>query len=372
VNEPRAQTRWVVAGGGTGGHVTPALALAERIEGRGDAVLFMGSERGLEKRLVPEAGYELVALPAQQIMGRGLLGRATASLAMLRATASAWRRLGKARSQIVVSVGGYASVPAVLAARLRRIPVALVEPNAIPGRANLLGARIAERIYVQFGAAAEAFARRTQGDRVRVWGIPLRTRLIDAFASIERRSPQAPFRLLVFGGSQGARQINDAMIDASTRLDVAKIAIFHQTGAADRERVAEAYAKAGIDAEVVAFTDDMPERYAWADLALCRSGALTVAELALAGLPALLVPYPFAADDHQTANALALADVEAAQVLGSDACSGAELARTLEALFGDPAALEKMGIAAATLAHRDAAQRIVEDCADIASAQGGR
>jgi UDP-N-acetylglucosamine--N-acetylmuramyl-(pentapeptide) pyrophosphoryl-undecaprenol N-acetylglucosamine transferase len=366
------QTRWVVAGGGTGGHVTPALALAERIEARGDAVLVMGSEHGLERRLVPEAGYELVALPAQQIMGRGLLGRLAASVAMLRAIVTAWRRLGKAQSQIVVSVGGYASFPAVLAARMRRIPIALVEPNAIPGRANLAAARFAARIFVQFDAAAEVFARRVPGDRVRVWGIPLRTRLIDAFASVERRSPQAPFRLLVFGGSQGAKQINDAMIEAAARLDPAKIEIFHQTGAADRERVAAAYATAGVEAAVVAFTDDMPDRYAWADLALCRSGALTVAELALAGLPALLVPYPYAADDHQTANALALAEVDAARVFGADSFSADDLVRTLEEFFDDPAKLESMGAAASKLAHRDAARRIVEDCAALTTHRAGR
>jgi UDP-N-acetylglucosamine--N-acetylmuramyl-(pentapeptide) pyrophosphoryl-undecaprenol N-acetylglucosamine transferase len=368
-----AQTRWVVAGGGTGGHVTPALALAERIEARGDAILFMGSQRGLEQRLVPEAGYELVALPVQQVMGRGLLGRIAAVPAMLRSCAAAWRLLGKAQTDVVVSVGGYASVPAVIAARMRRVPVALVEPNAVPGRANRAAARFAERLYVQFDAAAEVFARHAPSDRIRVWGIPLRTRLIAAFAAEPaRRFPDAPFRLLVFGGSQGARQINEAMIEAATRLDAARITIFHQTGAADRERVAEAYAKAGIEAEVVDFTDDMPDRYAWADLALCRSGALTVAELALAALPALLVPYPFAADDHQTANAFALAEVDAARVLDSRSFSADDLVRVLGELFADPSKLESMGVAAGKLARRDAAQRIVEDCAAMVAQRAGR
>jgi UDP-N-acetylglucosamine--N-acetylmuramyl-(pentapeptide) pyrophosphoryl-undecaprenol N-acetylglucosamine transferase len=352
--------------------VTPALALAERIEARGDSVVFMGSERGLERRLVPEAGYELVALPAQQIMGRGLFGRVAAVVAMLRSCAAAWRRLGRSRADVVVSVGGYASVPAVIAARLRRVPVALVEPNAIPGRANRAAARFARRIYVQFDAAAEIFGHHVPGDRIRVWGIPLRTRLIDAFASEPaRRLPEAPFRLLVFGGSQGARQINEAMIEASAQLGAARVRVFHQTGEADRERVAEAYAKAGVEAEVVAFTNDMPSRYAWADLALCRSGALTVAELALAALPAILVPYPYAADDHQTANARALSDVGAARLLDSRSFSASDLVQVLTELFAAPSKLQTMTVAAGKLAHRDAARRIVEDCAALVAPQAG-
>jgi len=343
--------------------VTPALALAERIQARGEAVLFMGSERGLETRLVPEAGIELAALPAQQIMGRSLARRLAAAPAILRACAAAWRLLGAFGCDIVISVGGYASVPAVAAAWLRRIPVVIVEPNAVPGRANRASARIARRVFVQFDDAAQVFARSARRDRIRAPGIPLRRQLVETFrANPPRRPPTPPFHLLVFGGSQGARQINEAMIEAVQSWDAEDLAIFHQTGAADRERVAEAYAKAGIAASVVDFERDMPSRYRWADLAVCRSGALTVAELTMAALPAVFVPYPHAADDHQAANARALARAGAARVLDSRSLTGERLAAELRDLFAAPRELQSMSGAAAKLARPDAAEQIIEDC----------
>jgi UDP-N-acetylglucosamine--N-acetylmuramyl-(pentapeptide) pyrophosphoryl-undecaprenol N-acetylglucosamine transferase len=363
--------RWVVAGGGTGGHVTPALALAERITARGDAVLVLGAERGLEARLVPEAGFELVTLPARQLMGRRLVDRLRALPAMGAACGAAWRVLGRRGAEIVVSVGGYASVPAVVAAALRRLPLALLEPNAVPGRANRAAARFARRIFVQFDAAAEVFAGSVGRERVRSTGIPLRSALIEAFGdAAPRRRPAPPFRLLVFGGSQGARQINQAMIEAAAGLDPDLLEIFHQAGEADRQPLAAAYAAAGLRAEVVAFEPDMPSRYRWADLALCRSGALTVAELALAGLPALLVPYPHAADDHQLANAKALDDAGAARVLAARPLAPQEVAGAIRAAFERPAELQAMGARAAGLARPDAAERIVEECAALIA--GGR
>ncbi|MGH0028499.1 MAG: undecaprenyldiphospho-muramoylpentapeptide beta-N-acetylglucosaminyltransferase [Myxococcota bacterium] len=357
--------RWVVAGGGTGGHVTPALALAERIRARGDDVLLLGSDRGLEKKLVPDAGFELVTLPAGQVMGRGLRDRVGAALAIARGTWAARRLLAERRIEIVVSVGGYAAVPAVVGALLRRLPVALVEPNAMPGRANRLFAGRAKRIFVQFREAAERLAR--PGDpRVLEPGIPLRSELVRAFADAPpRQAPSRPLRLLVFGGSQGARQINEAMIALAPSLDPAAFTVVHQTGEADRERVAAAWAEAGVSAEVVAFAPDMPRRYREADLAVCRAGALTVAELAMAGLPALLVPYPFAADDHQAANARALADAGAAQVLDARPLAHDDLAKRLEAFAAAPESLAAMGEAASKLARPDAAERIVEACAAL-------
>ena len=266
----------------------------------------------------------------------------------------------------MVSVGGYASVPAVTAAVLRRLPIALVEPNAIPGRANRMAARFARRVFLGFEAAAAAFDS-PQREPARISGIPLRRALVDAFSSqAERRTPAAPFRLLVFGGSQGARQLNDAMVEAAPALG-RDIQVFHQTGAADQERVAQAYATAGVSAEVVAFEPDMPRRYAWADLALCRSGALTVAELELAGLPALLVPYPYAADDHQRANARALADSGAGRLL--DTPLGA-LAGVLQGVFESPDELVAMGRKARALARPEAAERIVAECAALLADAG--
>jgi UDP-N-acetylglucosamine--N-acetylmuramyl-(pentapeptide) pyrophosphoryl-undecaprenol N-acetylglucosamine transferase len=357
---------WVVAGGGTGGHVTPALALAERIAIAGGDVRVIGSEHGLETRLVPAAGIPLVALPSQQLMGRGPLSRLLALLPMLRACVTAWREIGRPRADIVISVGGYASVPAVVAATLRRIPLVLVEPNAVPGRANRAAARFARRVFVQFRAAADGFSHSVSRDRVRETGIPLRLLLVAAFRDRPpRRRPEPPIRLLVFGGSQGARQINEAMMAALPLLREAGVDIVHQTGAADRERVAAAYAEAGLDAEIVDFEADMPARYRWADLALCRSGALTVAELAMAGLPAVFVPYPYAADDHQAANAQALAAAGAARVLDGRSLTPERLATALRELFAEPSVLLSMSGAAAKLARPDAAEEILAECAAL-------
>ena len=355
---------WVVAGGGTGGHVTPALALAEQIRKRGDKVLLVGAERGLETRLVPEAGFDLLALSAQPIYGRSLSTRVGTIPATVQACWSAWKTLGSFGADFAISVGGYASMPAVIAATLRQIPIAIVEPNAMPGRANRAAARLAKLIFVQFEQATAIFAEAGAADRVRNTGVPLREKLVATFAGEQsRRIAEPPFRLLVTGGSQGASQINDAMIEASAQLDASRIEIFHQAGEADRERTEAAYRAAGLRAEVVAFEPDMPARYRWADLALCRSGALTVAELALAGLPALLVPYPFAADDHQTANAAALVAAGAARMLDENPLGGERVAGVLREAFEAPEQLSAMGDSAAKLARPDAATRIVEDCA---------
>jgi len=357
--------RWVVAGGGTGGHVTPAIALAEQIRARGDEVLLVGTERGLETRLVPEAGFDLLALSAQPIYGRSLPARMRAIPATVRACWSAWQTIGSFDAEFVISVGGYASMPAVIAAALRQIPIAIVEPNAMPGRANRAAARMAKFIFVQFEQATAIFAEAGAADRVRNTGVPLREKLVATFAGERsRRVAEPPFRLLVTGGSQGARQINDAMIEAAPLLEASRFEIFHQTGEADRERTETAYRVAGLNAEVVTFESDMPSRYRWADLALCRSGALTVAELALAGLPALLVPYPFAADDHQSANAAALVSAGAARMLDENPLSGERVAKLLREVFEVPNQLAAMGDSAAKLARPDAATRIVADCAE--------
>jgi UDP-N-acetylglucosamine--N-acetylmuramyl-(pentapeptide) pyrophosphoryl-undecaprenol N-acetylglucosamine transferase len=362
--------RWVVAGGGTGGHVTPALALAERIAARGEPVVLLGTERGLERRLVPAAGFELVTLPARQLTGKALTSQLRAGPALLLACASAWRMLGQRRIDLVLSVGGYASVPAVVAAALRRLPIAVVEPNAIPGRANRMAARLATRLFVQFEAAAQRLEASGGAGRVRNAGIPLRSALVAAFAAAPpRRVPSPPWRLLVFGGSQGAQQINQAMLEAIPMLAGTPIEIFHQTGEADRERVAGAYAEVGLRAEVAAFEPEMPRRYRWADVAVCRAGALTVAELCLAALPSVLVPYPHAADDHQRANARALAQAGAARVLEPATLSGKQLAGVLGELFAGPGELSNMSSAAGKRAHPDAADRIVAECAEIAQAR---
>ena len=359
--------RWAITGGGTGGHVTPALALGEVIRERGDDVLFIGSDRGLEARLVPEAGFALVALRSRQVMGRGPAGRLLGIASLLLATLPALRALHRFRADIVISVGGYAALPATLAARLLRRPLILVEPNAIPGRVNRLCARLAALVFTGFESARTRFpALGDAPERVRCVGIPLRRALVEAFRGTrEARTGTRPLHLLVFGGSQGARQLNEAMIEALPRIAEAEIEVFHQTGERDRARVADAYTKSGVDAVVAAFEPDMPARYRWADLALCRAGALTVAELALAGLPALLVPYPYAADDHQRANARELEAAGAARCLEAGALDGERVAREIVGLASEPDALSAMSAAARERGRPRAAEEIVAQCAAL-------
>lgn len=357
---------WAIAGGGTGGHVTPALALAEAARAAGDRVLFVGSQRGLEARLVPEAGFELVALPSQQVMGRSLLGRLRGVTNLLGQLGAARAALRRFEADCVVSVGGYAAMPAVLAAITTRTPLFLVEPNAIPGRVNRFSARFAKRVFVGFDSARARLAGRPGDARIERLGIPVRTALIDAFAKVEARQPDVPpLRLLVFGGSQGARQINQAVMRLLPRLAELPIEIFHQAGELDFDEVSAAYAGFARPAEVVRFEPDMPGRYGWADLALCRAGALTIAELALAGLPALLVPLPSAADDHQTANARALAEAGAAIALDPRPLDEDRLFGELKALCNDAPRLARMSEAARGEARPTAASDIVERCRSL-------
>jgi UDP-N-acetylglucosamine--N-acetylmuramyl-(pentapeptide) pyrophosphoryl-undecaprenol N-acetylglucosamine transferase len=359
-----APRRIVLAGGGTGGHVIPALALGEVLRERGDAVLFLGTRRGLETRLVPAAGFELVALGSRPLVGRSLAERVAAVASLAVATFSAWRALRSFRAELVLSVGGYAAVPVALAAWLTGIPVALLEPNAVPGQANRLAARFARLLFVAFPAAGEALGRGPGDPRLRVSGVPLRRALREAFAS-RSEAPQASAaarRLFVFGGSQGARQINDALLGTLPDLDATRIEIVHQTGESDRARVADAYAKAGFRAEVIAFEPDMASRYLWADLVLCRAGAMTVAELALAGRAALLVPLAHVGGGEQGANARELERAGAALVLDGGRLAGGELSAALRGLLADPARLQRMGACAARLARPEAAQNIVEEC----------
>jgi UDP-N-acetylglucosamine--N-acetylmuramyl-(pentapeptide) pyrophosphoryl-undecaprenol N-acetylglucosamine transferase len=377
--------RWIIAGGGTGGHVTPALALGEALRDAGEPVRFIGTRRGLEQRLVPDAGFELLALDSRPIVGRSIVEQIRAFYALLGATFRARRRLREFGADLVISVGGYASVPAALAALLTGTPVVLVNTDATPGAANRMLARFARRIFVGFEGGRAAFASLTQEDRIRVAGVPLRKDLLSEFRDARSRaprvepkggpaeprrgepgaSPQGPAHLFIFGGSQGARQINDAMIQALPRLDPARIQVVHQTGEADRDRVEAAYAGAAFEAEVIAFERDMPSRYRWADLVLCRAGAISVAELALAGRASLLVPLAHVGGGEQFANARELEHAGAARVLDSRALTSDALVEALEALLRDPSQLRRMGENASKLARPEAPVRIIEECRSL-------
>lgn len=364
-------TRWVIAGGGTGGHVTPALALGQAARAAGEPCLFVGARRGLETRLVPEAGFELVALDARPLVGRSPRERAAALAALAASTLAAARALRAFRADFVISVGGYAAAPAALAALLLRRPYAVLEANARPGAANRLVARRARRIFVEFEAAGRALTGRAADPRVVATGLPLRRELLAAFAGgTPARSPAPPFRLFVCGGSQGAKQVNDALLAVLPRLDPARFEVVHQTGESDRERVAAAYAAAGVRATVVAFERDMASRYRAADLVISRAGAMTLAELALAGRPALLVPLTHTGGGEQLENARERERAGAALVLDPARDAGEALFEALEKLLADPARLAAMAAAAARLARPDAAERILAACRALLGPDG--
>jgi UDP-N-acetylglucosamine--N-acetylmuramyl-(pentapeptide) pyrophosphoryl-undecaprenol N-acetylglucosamine transferase len=352
-----AQNPYVVfAGGGTGGHLFPALAVADELRRRSPrlGIEFVGGRRGLETRLVPRAGYPLRTLPLSGLKGVGLSARAVAAaeaaIAVLRCTASFVAR----RPALVVGMGGYASGPAALAAWLLRVPMMLMEQNHFPGATNRWLASRADAVCVP----SEAARARLGGIGI-VTGNPVRPE----FAAIGPPPGGSRLALLAFGGSRGARSINHAMREALPALAAMTPppAIVHQTGPeAHAEMVAAYAAHPSLGADVQPFLDDMPRRISEADLVVSRAGATTLAELAAAGRPAILVPLPHAADDHQRLNAEAVRNAGAAVVIADAGLDGATLATAIAHLAGDPGERARMGTAARGLARPDAAARIAE------------
>jgi len=350
----------VFAAGGTGGHLFPAIAVASALRDRhpGAAIVFIGGSRGLETRLVPQAGFPLRTLPLSGLKGSSVRGRliaaSAAALAVIRCLSWFLRR----RPALVVGAGGYASGPAVLAAWFLRVPTMLMEQNHFPGATNRWLAPRADAVCLP-----SELAKQRLGGRGLVTGNPVRAE----FAAIGPPPNAHRTALLVFGGSRGARSINRALVAALPRLAAMTPAprVVHQTGPEDQRVIAQAYARCpGLEAEVQPFLDDMPRRLADADLVVCRAGATTLAELAAAGRPAILVPYPFAADDHQRANAEAVRDAGAALMVEDRELDGARFADELVALASDTPRRERMAAAARTLARPDATERI----ADVADA----
>jgi UDP-N-acetylglucosamine--N-acetylmuramyl-(pentapeptide) pyrophosphoryl-undecaprenol N-acetylglucosamine transferase len=352
--------RAILAGGGTGGHVIPALAIAQELQRRYQAeVLFIGTARGLENRLVPAAGFPLQLVKVGALNRVSMATRIRTALDLPRAIFTAAGMLNEFHPDVVIGVGGYASGPAMLAAILKHTPTLAFEPNLVPGFANRMVARFVSAAAVHFEQTAEHFRNAV------VTGVPVRP----AFFQIpkKRYSPGSP-TLLVFGGSQGARAINQAVIRSLPELvrRLPGLHVIHQTGEREYNEVQAAYAGIGISAEVHKFIDDMPAFFARADLVLCRSGASTVAEIAAAGKPAIFVPFPRAADDHQRRNAEAMEQVNAAVVLEETRLDEVWLVDTVEALLADPARLGKMSDAARAMAHPDAAKEIAELAAKVA------
>jgi UDP-N-acetylglucosamine--N-acetylmuramyl-(pentapeptide) pyrophosphoryl-undecaprenol N-acetylglucosamine transferase len=350
--------RAILAGGGTGGHVIPALAIANQLKHSYNAeVLFIGTARGIENRLVPAAGYPLQLVRVGALKNVSLATRLKTAFDLPRAVWDAGGMLSEFAPDVVIGVGGYASGPAMLSAIVRHIPTLAFEPNVIPGFANRLVAKFVSAAAVHFEETAKYFR------HAQVTGVPVR----QAFFEIPPTRGGTP-TVLVFGGSQGAHAINQAMIRCLPVLqrEAPGIRIIHQTGERDYNDALAAYQSLGEAAEVFKFIDDMPSAFARADLVVCRSGASTVAEIAAAGKPAVFVPFPRAADDHQRVNAEALARHGAAVVVEESKLEGVWLAETIAALLQDPHRLHKMSDAARELAHPNAARDIARMAARVA------
>ncbi len=351
--------RAILAGGGTGGHVIPAIAIAQQLrDNYGAEAIFIGTERGIETRLVPEAGFQLRLVDVGQLNRVSLATRIRTLTALPMAIVAAWGIMTEFRPDVVVGVGGYASGPAMLAAALRGTASLIFEPNVVPGFANRMVAPTAKAAAVHFEQTCRWF------QNCEVTGVPVRREFFD----IPHRAPDSTPTLLLFGGSQGSRALNRALVESLPALveRVPGIHVIHQTGERDYEQIQAEYLKVSVRAEVAPFITDMASAFAGADLIVCRSGASTVAEIAAAGKAAIFVPLPTAADDHQRRNAETLAARNAALMIRESELSSARLVEMVSTLIMDRPQLDAIGQAARQLAHTDAAAHIARMAARLA------
>lgn len=360
----RAEGPVVIMAGGTGGHIFPALAVARVLRERGIEVIWLGVPGSMEARVVPASGFPIEWVTIRGIRGKGPAAWALAPLRIAGAVSQAIRILRRVKPRAVLGAGGYVSGPGGLAAWMLRIPLLIHEQNAIAGLTNRWLARFATQVLEafpdSFGAGVKA---RTVGNPVRADIAALPEPAV-RFAEHGART-----RLLIFGGSQGARRLNTAVPEALARLDPAKRPeVRHQTGEQGLESVRAAYRAGEIEAEVIPFIEDMAAAYAWADLVLCRAGAMTVSELQAAGLGALMIPLPTATDDHQTKNSEALVRIGAARVLQERDLTAASLAAGIADLASDRRRLLKMAQAARAARNVDTAARLADLCAAPGSA----
>jgi UDP-N-acetylglucosamine--N-acetylmuramyl-(pentapeptide) pyrophosphoryl-undecaprenol N-acetylglucosamine transferase len=362
-------TRVVIAGGGTGGHLYPGIAVArELVSRRPDAqVSFAGTARGIEARVIPREGFALDVIRSGGLKGKSVLDRARGASLLPLSVVDAWRVVSARRPVLVIGVGGYSSGPVVLVAALRRVPTILLEQNAVPGLTNRLLAPFVRAAAVTFESTLTFF-----GSKGFVSGNPVRPEFLERVdlhqdPADEETSADAGIRVLIFGGSQGAHAINVGMVEAAPELVASgsHLALTHQTGERDVEMVRSAYRQTGIQAIVEPFLYDMGRQLARADLVVCRAGATTLAELTAAGKPAILIPLPTATDDHQRKNAEALAAAGAADMLLQQHLTGQVLAERILALSRDRAARARMSQAARRLARPDAARVIVDRALEL-------
>jgi UDP-N-acetylglucosamine--N-acetylmuramyl-(pentapeptide) pyrophosphoryl-undecaprenol N-acetylglucosamine transferase len=361
--------RLLVAGGGTGGHLFPGLALGEEVKTRHprNDVLFVGSPRGIETRVVPKAGFPLELIDVGPLKGQGILGFLKGLFSLPRALWQSVKILRKFDPDVVLGVGGYASGPVVLAAWLLRIPIAIQEQNALPGLTNRIVGLFADAIFIAFDEARAGFP----SGRTHLLGNPIRHAFLDNY--LHTKTPGERLSIFVTGGSQGAHTLNLRVVEAMEILAPqigSRLKVRHQTGVRDQPEIAARYRKlesSGLQAEAVAFIDDMALAYAEADLLVCRAGATTIAELTMCKKPAILVPFPFATDDHQTVNARSLVQAGAALLMPEKDLTGQKLADALRALEADRTRLQKMSRASGLLGRPEAAREIADVCVSLCS-----
>lgn len=360
----------IIMAGGTGGHVFPALAVAEQLRARGAELNWLGTARGIENTLVPAANIPLNRISVEGVRGRGLLGLLKAPFLISKAIIQARRIIRAANADVVIGFGGFASGPGGVAARLLGIPLVIHEQNAIAGTTNRLLLRIATRVLAAFDGAFEHSASRKKNTLpVMVVGNPVRASIASLAAVNERYNARAqtPINVLVLGGSLGAKAINELVPDALALVAAERRPnVWHQTGRAHDQATVERYAQQSLSARVEPFIDDMAAAYSWADVVICRAGALTVSELMAAGVAAALIPLPSAIDDHQTWNAHILASVNAGIALVQKNVTPANLAELLSTTLADRSALLAMALRAQSLAPADAAIAVADVCVEVA------
>lgn len=346
----------LMAGGGTGGHVIPALAVARELRSRGHEVFFVGTERGMEAKLVPAEGFELKKIDIGGLNRVGLKQKVSTLFQLPFTTMHCFRY----RSAAVFSMGGYVAGPPVAAALLRRVPVVVMEPNAVPGFTNRIIGRLVSRALIHFPETAAYFPK----GRTEVTGLPVR----EEFFRLPRKPRGEVLQILITGGSQGSRTLNEAskLSWPLFRSAGMPVRIVHQSGLPGFEKLRDAFASSGIEGEVVPFLTNMPAAFAAADLVICRSGAGAVSELAAAGKPSILVPFPFAADDHQSRNAEAMERGGAARLVRDAEMNGERLFATVMDLARSEGTLEAMGEAARRFERPGAARRAAEILEEVA------
>jgi UDP-N-acetylglucosamine--N-acetylmuramyl-(pentapeptide) pyrophosphoryl-undecaprenol N-acetylglucosamine transferase len=357
--------RIVIAGGGTGGHLFPGIAVAEEFLKRDpqSQVIFIGTQRGIEHRLLGPLGYELREIDVEGLKGRGVKALIKGVYAIPNSMLQSRRILADFRPDVVIGVGGYASGPAVLTAYLMNIPTAIAEQNALAGNTNRILGKFVRKIFVTYEQSKNLFA----AEKVTVTGNPVRAAIAAGLGQIKEK--KSGRRILIFGGSQGAAAINKTVVAMLPLIQNMKdqISLVHQTGERDLAMAKQAYEQYGIKAAVSSFIVDMVSAYQEADLIICRAGATSLAEITVAGKASILIPFPFAANDHQTLNAKAMAEAGAAAMIQESDLSAEKLYSVVENLLGDDQKLRDMEVKSKKLGRPDAAARIVDACLQLAT-----